>query len=263
MQARTLALLLMAALLTACTTKAAVLTTATPASAENTNPSPYGLWVLQGIQGSAIEVKRGSYIILSEGQCYLYAGCNHIYLPLSLAGDTLTISDGPSTLMACSADQGYERQFTSLLRTAHRFAVDGNRLVLHTTAGVFLTFSRQNPSDHLPGQTFIVRGITFNGGVRHSDSAPLQTLTFMPNGTLSGKAGCNTYRGTYKIEGTLLYIQQLITTSRTCPNKEKMEYESYFLQHLQKSPLTIDDSPSSVTLREADGKIVMVLEEGE
>lgn len=259
----------MVALLTACTTpKAAVRTTVppattTPAGPENATPSLYGLWVLQGIQGSAMEVKEGSYIILSEGQCYLYASCNHIYLPLSVAGDTLTISDGSSTLMACSSDQGYERRLTNLLRTANRFVVDGHQLVLHTAGAAALTFSRQTPSDHLPGQTFVVRGITFNGGVYHSDSAPLQTLSFMPDGTLSGKAGCNTYRGTYTIEGTLLYIQGLVTTGRTCPNKEKMEYESYFLQHLQKSPLTIDDSPSGLTLREADGKIVMMLGEGE
>jgi heat shock protein HslJ len=117
------------------------------------------------------------------------------------------------------------------------------------------------PADRLPGKTFVVVGLALDADLRYADDAPRQTLTFNADGTLVGSAGCNTYRATYKIEGALLHVQQVVSTRRACPDKEKMQYEAYFLQRLQKSPLTIEDSPTDVALREADGKAVMTLRE--
>jgi len=228
---------------------------------EKTDADPTGLWILQQVEGNNVGVKKGTYMVLSEQKYYLYAGCNHIGGELRVRQDSMTIKSGPSTLMACTGME-YESALSKLLQTVGTFSRSGNQLRLFAGKGVVFTFQKQTPSEHLTGRNFVVAGLTMNGGVHFAADAPRQTMQFHPDGKLSGNSGCNNFSGTYKIEGNLLYISQVAGTKRACAEKEKMEYESYFHQHLQKSPLRIEDSPSQVTLRDSTGSTVLVLGEG-
>jgi heat shock protein HslJ len=229
--------------------------------AEKMRDTPYGLWILQEVQGSNVGVKKGTYIVLSEQKYYLYAGCNHIGGELRVRRDSMTIKPGPSTLMACTGME-YESALTKLLQTVGTFRRSGKQLSLFAGKGVVFTFQQQTPSEHLTGRNFVVAGLTMNGGVHFAADAPRQTMQFHSDGTLTGNGGCNSYSGSYKIEGDQLYISRVVSTKRACAEKEKREYESYLHQHLQKSPLRIEDSPSRVTLRDSTGSTVLVLEEG-
>lgn len=231
-----------------------------PPDAGQPGEAPIGLWILQRVDGSNVGVKKGTYIVLSEQKYYLYAGCNHIGGELHVRQDSMTIKPGPSTLMACTGME-YESALSKLLQTVSTFRRSGKQLRLSAGKGVVFSFQEQTPSEHLTGRDFEVIGITMNGGVRYADNAPRQTMQFHADGTLSGNSGCNNYNGAYRIEGDRLYISQIAGTRRACGEKEKMQYESFFYQHLQKSPLRIEDSPRRVTLRDSAGSTVLVLEE--
>lgn len=229
-------------------------------AAEQTNDIPTGLWILQQVEGNNIGVKKGTYMVLSEGRYYLYAGCNNINGKLRVRQDSMTILSGSSTLVACEGME-YEKSLLRLFETVATFSRSDKQLRLFAGKGVVFTFQAQTPSEHLIGRNFVVAGLTMNGGVRFSADAPRQTMQFHTDGTLSGNSGCNAYHGAYRIEGDQLYISQVASTKRACAEKDKMEYESVFHQHLQKSPLRIEDSPNRVTLRDSAGSTVMVLEE--
>ncbi|NVK41674.1 MAG: META domain-containing protein [Oceanospirillaceae bacterium] len=42
------------------------------------------------------------------------------------------------------------------------------------------------------------------------------TVEFGPDGRLFGMAGCNRYRGRYRLDGDTLQVQQLVTTRKLC-----------------------------------------------
>jgi heat shock protein HslJ len=233
-------------------------------SSMNTNapiaPSPIkGMWVLQDITDK-IGVTKGTFIKLEADSYYLYAGCNHISGNLVVKGDSMKFEQGMSTLMACT-NMDYEAKLTAILLKSATYTVSENKLTVTTSDKKTLTFKRQTALEHLTGKTFEVIGLTINGGVTSSVDQPLQTLKFGEKGILSGTAGCNNYTATYKIEGDKLYITKVSSTKKACKSAKIKEYDTIFKQHLQKSPLTIEDSTNDVTLRDSKGAIVMTLKE--
>ncbi len=195
-----------------------------------------------------------------ENRYSLYAGCNQIFGDLMINDSSIAVKSVSTTLMLCQ-DMDYERKLKNLIQTVDNYKLEGKQLVLYAGKGIILTFKKQTPTEHLVGRNFKVTGLTIKGGVSSSIYAPLQTMQFNKDGTLTGNAGCNGYSGAYRIEGDLLYISQVASTRRACAEKVKLEYESVFHKHLQKSPLRIEDSPKQVTLRDSAGSTVMVLAE--
>lgn len=62
------------------------------------------------------------------------------------------------------------------------------------------------------------------------------TLTFSPAGDIHGKSGCNSYHGTYSVEGELLTVQSLASTEMYCPGPEGlMAQEERYLILLSES----------------------------
>jgi heat shock protein HslJ len=219
-----------------------------------------GLWVLQDMKNSEISAKTGTFIQLSDSGYHLFAGCNQINGEIQITGNSITIKPGISTLMGCD-DAGYEQNFSAILFAVNTFQATSKQLTLHTDKGSILTFEKQTPLEHLAGHNFQVEGLTINNGVVSSIDAPLQTLYFGQDGSLSGNAGCNNYNAQYKIEGNQLQISQVGSTRMACSDEKTSQYESAFFSHLQKSPLSIEDTPNQVTLRESNGSTVMVLKE--
>lgn len=227
---------------------------------ESTAPLPYGLWILQDVQGSDIGVNDGTYITISDSAYYLYAGCNHIDGSLRIKPDSIFFDSGYMTLMACKNEKGYERKFSTLLFSVTTYQSTTNILILKAADGAMLRFKKQTPAEHLIGKKFLVWGLNMNGSVRYSANAPKQHIYFHPDGTLSGNAGCNTYNATYKIEGNLLYINPISSTKKTC-STTAMEYETFFLRLLQPSPITIHDSPDSIRLSRDDNTLMVLSED--
>lgn len=64
----------------------------------------------------------------------------------------------------------------------------------------------------LPGTAWTVTSVD----AAPTDAAAPPTMTFAANGTVSGTTGCNTYNGTYKLDGATIAIGQLSQTLMLC-----------------------------------------------
>ena len=68
------------------------------------------------------------------------------------------------------------------------------------------------PPTELPGTSWVLQGIS---GAELGTGVP--TIEFGTDGTVSGSAGCNTYNGTYTVDGSSITFGPLATTKMACP----------------------------------------------
>jgi heat shock protein HslJ len=73
---------------------------------------------------------RYTMTLADDGTFNLTADCNSVSGTYVTDGDEITMSFGPSTLVACPEDSLGD-QFVSLLHTVNTFSVDGDELTLH------------------------------------------------------------------------------------------------------------------------------------
>jgi len=59
------------------------------------------------------------------------------------------------------------------------------------------------------------------------------TLSFGPDGTVSGVAGCNRYTGSYRLEGAALSFSGLVATQMACASAALMNQQARMLSSLQ------------------------------
>ena len=76
------------------------------------------------------------------------------------------------------------------------------------------------------------------------------TLLLTPDGEASGMAGCNSFRGTYRLDQNRLYLSPLATTKMACPN---LETENDYLYELA----------TVVNYRMGEGELVLFNEKSE
>lgn len=167
-----------------------------------------------------------------------FDGCNNFRSSYTLHGSTLSVNPQMvSTLVGCSTEvMEQANNFTALLIASTRIVLDKNgvlELLQGNTAG--LTFTGQ--ANTLSNTSWNVT--SYNNGNQAVVSPILDTnltILFDDDGTISGSAGCNTYSGTYSINGKSISISQLAITERMCIEPEGiMEQESSFITYLQQA----------------------------
>ena len=178
-------------------------------------------------------VPDGVTVRFADGALQAFAGCNRLRGGYTVDGDRLTFGPIAGTMMACPPPVGdVENAVVRALTGTQRFAVTGDTLTLTTDAGSALAFTRV-PPPVLDGTSWTVTG--FNNG-RQAVVSPLAdtvlTLSFR-DGTVSGDAGCNTFRGSYALDGDRLAIGRLATTRKACPGKGVMEQEHQLVAALE------------------------------
>jgi heat shock protein HslJ len=86
---------------------------------------------------------------------------------------------------------------------------------------------------------------------------PIEGTTISANfedGEVRGSAGCNSYQGSYQVDGSRIQIGDLALTLMACPEPEGvMEQEQYIMQFLQ----------DAQTLRMSEGRLFIVRSDGE
>ena len=82
------------------------------------------------------------------------------------------------------------------------------------------------PPTELPGTSWVLQGIS---GAELGTGVP--TINFGTDGTVSGSAGCNTYNGTYTLDGSSIKFGPLASTKMACPVAD-MAVETAFLAGL-------------------------------
>lgn len=220
-----------------CLLAAAAPAGAVPGSAASAAAIEGTTWRLASLPGHdaafLAAVPDGVTVRFEGGALQAFAGCNRLRGGYTVAGDRLTLGPMAGTMMACPPPVGdVEDAVVRALTGTQRFAVAGDTLTLTSDAGSALAFTKV-PPPVLDGTSWIVTG--FNNG-RQAVVSPLTdtvlTLSFR-DGRVSGDAGCNTFGGTYTLDGDRLAIGRLATTRKACPGKGVMEQERQYVAALE------------------------------
>ncbi len=182
-------------------------------------------WTVISIGGAAtIADAQPTMAFTPEGMISGSGGCNQYSGTFRTDGDRITVSDLASTMMMCEGERGaQETAFTSGLTgaTTWRQLEDGNLQLSGVTEIVAGPSGPDGPPEtapvaapvtELPGTSWV---LTEMGGT--ADFANIvPTLSFGGDGTVSGFAGCNTFTGTYTIDGQALSFGPLASTKMAC-----------------------------------------------
>ena len=217
-------------------------------------------WRLASLPGHAPAVlaalERGMTARFEAGRVTGFAGCNTFTGPYTLKGNRLTVGALAGTMMACPEPaMSLERAFHAALTGTFSYTIAGARLSLTSDSGARLAFDKEAPVT-LAGGAWEVTG--FNNG-RQAVLSPIAgtelTVAF-ENGTVSGKAGCNTFSATYSTKGDRITVGPAATTRMMCSDAV-MTQEREFLKALE-SATTWSFDGRLLHLHRADGERVLV-----
>ena len=195
---------------------------------------------------------------LPEGRVSIKADCNQVGGTYTVKDNQLTITTGPSTLVACppgSSDQEYLRQ---LGLVSSYFIKDGNLVLEFKLDSGSMTFAPSAPGG-LAGSAWNV--VSYNNGKQAVVSLLADTtisLNFGTDGRVSGNAGCNEYTGSYTTGGSNLYVSALATTFKLCHKPDGvMVQEQQYVTALS-SASTYEIAGDTLTIRDGSGAMQVV-----
>lgn len=195
---------------------------------------------------------------LANGNVAIKADCNNVAGTYTTDANTLTITPGPSTLVACppgSLEQEYLRQLGIV---SSYFFKDGNLILEFKFDSGSMTFAPSAPGG-LAGTKWDV--VNYNNGKQAVVSLIADTsitLNFGDNGRVSGSAGCNNYTGAYDTGGDILHVGALATTFKLCHKPDGiMAQEQQYLTALQ-SAQTYEIAGDTLTIRDNSGAMQVV-----
>ncbi|MDX2168325.1 MAG: META domain-containing protein [Deltaproteobacteria bacterium] len=207
----------------------------TDASAAAIEGRGWQLAHLQGQPDSALAALKSPVTVrFVAGRLQGFGGCNRLTGAYELQGDQVKLEAIASTMMMCEpAIMTVENAFRKTMTGALRVAIADDRLSLTPLESnqPALVFTAA-PLPRLDGIAWKVTG--YNNG-RQAVVSPLKgtslTLTFK-DGTVSGNAGCNSFRAPYTLDGDTLTIGPAVATRKACPGKGVMQQEQEFLAAL-------------------------------
>jgi heat shock protein HslJ len=166
----------------------------------------------------------------ADGRVSGSTGCNRFGASYTLDGSELELGEMAMTSMACPPPaDAVEREYTAALESVRAWRPEGDELVL--LDGDDTEVLRYRPASPVGSW----QATSFLQG--NAVSSPLPgtevTATFAEDGTLSGSAGCNTYRTTYTTENGRIEIDPPASTKKACAEPEGiMEQEMDYLTAL-------------------------------
>jgi len=191
-----------------------------------------------------------------SGRVTGFAGCNRLTGSYTLQGNRLTIGGVAGTMMACPEPaMSIERALHAALTGTLSYAIAGDRLSLTAGSGAVLLFDKEAAAT-LDGTTWEVTG--YNNG-RQAVVSPItdtQLSVAFEKGTVTGQAGCNTFRAPFSIEGNRITVGPAATTRKMCA-ENVMTQEREFLKALE-SATTWSIDAGLLDLHRADGERVLV-----
>jgi heat shock protein HslJ len=219
-------------------------------------------WTLKSydVGGTATAVPSGTVIDakFAAGKVSGFAGCNVYAASAAISGATLKIGPAATTSMACDpAITKVETAYLANLAKSATFTATSDALTIFGSDGKQLLAYGAAAANPLEGEWNVTGYNTGTQAVTSPMAGTTLTATFTADGQVGGNAGCNSFSGTYKLDGTALTVGPLATTMKACEQKT-MDQEAAFLAALQSST-TVETSGATVTLRDASGATQVVL----
>lgn len=183
--------------------------------------------------------------------------CNNFFGSYTVDGNTLTIGQLGSTMMACEESlMQQEQAFLAALQSAATYTIaDGTLQIANADGQTVLNLSAIE-STGLGGATWVALNVN-NGRQAVTSLVADTTITavFAEDGKLTGSAGCNNYMTAYTIDGESITIEPPASTRKMCPGEGVMEQESAYLTMLPQAA-TYTIRGQELELRTADGALI-------
>lgn len=194
-----------------------------------------------------------------EGQVNGFGGCNQYSGTYVLNRDNqLTIKPGASTMMACPDPQmAAETAYLKALPLVAGYEISGETLTLSGPNGTALLVYDHVTGDQLLSGDWEVTAVRTANAVSSTVAGSTLTMKF-DNGQVSGSAGCNTFSGSYTVEGDELTFGPLATTRKACADPAIGQQETDFLAALGNTK-SYSARGDVVTLLADDGTITVTL----
>ena len=163
-------------------------------------------------------------------------GCNRYGAVYEVDGNNISITLGPSTLMACPEPiMNQATEYLTALEAAAAYQIQGEVLELQDADGVVVASFSAQPTG-LAGTSWDV--IAYNNGRGGVVSVIIDTeitAVFSEDGNLTGNAGCNDYSAPYEADDKgNISIGPAVTTFRECTEPEGiMQQEQEYLAALE------------------------------
>lgn len=227
---------------------------AEPAAFEGTN------WQLAEYAtegGAAVPVPEAvaATATFADGTVSGNGGCNNYRASYTLDGGSITIGEIAGTLMACDGPKGtVETAFFTVFPKMTNVAVTGDVLELTGDGGkLILRFTAVEPVG-LTGTTWSATGINNgNDAVQSVAAGTTVTAVFTEDGKVTGNGGCNTFNGSYTVDGATIAFGPVMSTKMAC-EQPAMDQEAAFLAALGNAS-TYAISGDKLELRDAGGAL--------
>jgi len=209
------------------------------------------------VAGTGISAQFGA-----DGKVSGSAGCNRYTGTYTTSGNSITFSSPmATTMMMCDAPvMEQESAYLKALGEAKTYAVKDDQLTLAGANNNSLAVYKAQTQD-LAGTSW--EAVNYNNGkqaVVGVITDTTLTADFGKDGTLSGKAGCNTYSGGYKTNGNQITIGPLASTMMACDQPAGvMDQETQYLAALQ-SAATYQIEGNVLELRTKDDALAAILQ---
>ncbi len=183
---------------------------------------------LTDLAGTPIAPDAGITITFgSDGSLSGFGGCNQYNATFQSDGTSLSVGPIAATRKACDPTvDALETQYLGLLQDAASWSLDGSAVDVLTSGGATIVFGGNTADIALVGSWTLA---SVGGDAVPADG--LATATFGSDGSLSGSGGCNTFAGTYTVDGASLTVGPLAATRKICDGAS--DTENAYLDALQ------------------------------
>lgn len=191
----------------------------------------------------------------TDGTVSGWDGCNRFGGTYKESGSSLTITLGPSTLMACpDAIMAQASTFATGLSETTSYRMDKANLTLRNASGADIMELVVVVPASLTGGTW--QATLLNNGkqaVSGVVEGSIITAIFGTDGSLTGNGGCNNYNTTYKTDGNKITIQPAASTMMACADDVMKDEANYFNALTKATTYTI--SNGELELRDDSGAL--------
>jgi len=200
--------------------------------------------------------------LFESGRVSGNGGCNNYAGSYVTEGSNITISQLLSTMMFCYDNiSSQESVYLQNLQNSATYSISDSLLKMMDANGtVILTYSVLQPLP-LVGTNWSM--LNYNNGreaVVGALTGTEVTAMFGADGNLTGTAGCNQYRTSFKVDGNNITIEPAATTRMLCSEPEGiMDQEAEFLRALE-SAATYKIDRQQLWLRDKNDSIAAIFE---
>ena len=160
------------------------------------------------------------------------SGCNSYTTSYEVDGTSLTIgSEIAGTTRSCPpAETAVERAYLERLPQVSAYRTSGGTLTLLNGDEVLLRYDATIAAEAILGDWTVTS--YFSGNAITSVLGGVDMTTTFAALDVTGNTGCNTFHGSYQVQGDEITIGPLTSTRAACPTEELQQQETDFLAAL-------------------------------